>query len=306
MCILIFCPVGTTPPVDHLTESCEANPDGFGFAVIAGDRIITGHSMIPDEAIQEFLAVRAQYPDGEALFHARITTHGTTSLDNCHPFYVGGNESIVLAHNGMLPCQPKPGDLRSDTRIFAEDLFMNTFPKLDRPKTIKRMSSWVGYSKVLILSVDKRLKRSHYLINESMGHWNDGIWYSNSSYEPWVTYRYPTTIGGTGWAAYRNDEGSPFICRNSWCGRLEAYCGCLRPDLVETGDHLLYVKAKPDHVVDYADPDTWACDNCQMVGWIGEHSMRCGMCGWLDCCQTFAYSCECWEPSTARTPRATV
>ncbi|MFI9504191.1 hypothetical protein [Nocardia sp. NPDC052566] len=161
------------------------NPHGHGFGVIVGDRIITGHGMDAAAVIDRFVAVRHQYPQWSALFHSRFATHGARDVTNCHPFPLGADTRTVLAHNGILPkrVHPRPYDPRSDTRIAAEDYLPNgPFGSIDTYRGARGLSSWLGSSKLVILTVDPAYRYSAYLFGEQAGQWSEGIWYSNTSY----------------------------------------------------------------------------------------------------------------------------
>lgn len=186
MCILTYLAPGIAPDLHALHGGARANPHGHGYAVIAGDRILTGRGLNPETVISEFAAVRAEHPEGAALFHSRLATHGPINPDNCHPFAVGGDERTVLAHNGILPAtmHPKRGDYRSDTRIAAED-FLPTQPfgPLDSPAGRGLLERWLGTDKMVILTVDPAFAQRAYVFNEHAGsRTEDGIWYSNLSY----------------------------------------------------------------------------------------------------------------------------
>lgn len=209
MCILIFAPEGQTIPKDHLEQSCAANPDGFGWATIYNDtdgkpRIISHRTMVAKEAIETFLDARTRWPEYPAIFHARIATHGTVTLDNCHPFYVGEDHATLLAHNGIMPIPAESG--RSDTRQFAEEWMpMIGVENLDDPKTVQELEKFIDWSKVAFLTVDPRLKQWAYILNEDHGIWDDGVWYSNSG------YRYATTFSNgqrwqSGWGGHFNQH----------------------------------------------------------------------------------------------------
>jgi len=183
MCLLCVINPGVTPTREELYTAAESNPHGFGYAFLTKDKIITGRGMDADEVIERFLRIREGLTDCYAMFHARFTTHGATSKANCHPFRVGGNEDIVLAHNGILPLSPL--DNRSDTRMFAEDWLPSLgVEALDDPVTFAELEKWAG-SKVAVFSLDPRLEKNVYILNEHMGHWKDGVWWSNYSYEPY-------------------------------------------------------------------------------------------------------------------------
>lgn len=320
MCILMYFAPGAQPIEKHLNNGCQNNPDGFGYAVISndGDRILTGHSMDHDALIAEFLAVRAEHSENAAIFHARITTDGTSTLDNCHPFRVRNNPGMVLGHNGILPCRPSVGDTRSDTRILAEDVMMRRFPALDSAKTRRRFESWLGTgSKVVILTTDwDRYKSQAYIFNEGLGHWLDGddsngqggrIWYSNYSHEDsyysWSSRRstytgWPMTIGSPrayGNAEYADADGTvgyagyALICKN--CGYVPRDCFCagtLRTSWV------------PSWQARRLDPDTgreaYNCSGCHGIGTVNEFSCKCQVCDFMYCCDQPQASCQCWGP----------
>jgi glutamine amidotransferase len=116
-----------TPKEDDLMTAVVNNPDGCGWAIIHGDKIKLSREMKGSKAVVKFLADREQYPDGWALFHARIATHGTVGLDNCHPFKVGGDSRVLFAHNGILNISLSEGDLRSDSRTYCQDYLSPTW-----------------------------------------------------------------------------------------------------------------------------------------------------------------------------------
>ncbi|WP_043661862.1 class II glutamine amidotransferase [Nocardia thailandica] len=196
MCILTFYPPNTSPDLDALAGGALVNPDGHGWAIHAGDRILTGRGMDPLSVITEFAETRTHHPDGPALFHSRLATHGRHDTSNCHPFPLGGDERTVFAHNGILPSHVHPldGDPRSDTRIAAEDFLpRQPFGPLDSWTGHTRMQAWLGADKAVILTVDPAYKQPAYLLNEHRGHWIAGVWYSNLSFQDARYYQWPTS-----------------------------------------------------------------------------------------------------------------
>ncbi len=203
MCLLSVYSPGALVNADHLEAGAWNNPDGYGFAIISGDRIETGHGMDSGAVIHAFATVRDAHPESWALFHSRFTTDGLTSEDNCHPFVVGGDRRTILAHNGILPrsARPKKGDNRSDTRILAESLIPNGhFGQLHRPRARRALESWIaseGYpNKVAILTVDRRYRGNAFILGEGHGTWVDGVWHSNYDYVPYEPM-HRSTVHGT-------------------------------------------------------------------------------------------------------------
>jgi glutamine amidotransferase len=106
------------------------------------------------------------------------------TVDNCHPFKVGHDEQTYLAHNGILPIVEPQGDLRSDTRIFAEDLLpaIGGVSALDNDQVFNLIEDFTSGSKVCILTVDPLAKHQCYLIHENKGKVDEsGVWWSNDS-----------------------------------------------------------------------------------------------------------------------------
>ena len=193
MCLLVVSSPNSTPRKKDLENASCNNPHGFGYAVIAGNKIITGKGMSSKKVIKEFLEVRKQYPNSYAMYHARFATHGVKNDDNCHPFKVGGSELTYLAHNGILSVDIPANDMRSDTRIFAEDILpaMGGVTALDNTNLYRMIEGWASGSKIAVFTLDPNAEYDCYIINEDLGHWdNAGNWWSNDGYKEntWAKY----------------------------------------------------------------------------------------------------------------------
>ena len=190
MCVICYAPANTIPTEDQLENACLSNPDGFGWAVRTDDGIITGRTMDADNGIDRFLDLRGKWMQYDATFHARITTHGETRLDNNHPFRVG-DKRTVLFHNGMLPINLPKGETRSDTRVFAEDrLTKMGLGTLDNKKYRRGLEKWMSGSKMVIMTERYDMRKQTYILNEKDGKWDHGLWWSNDSYKTkprWMT-----------------------------------------------------------------------------------------------------------------------
>lgn len=273
MCLLsVYSPYALVD-TDHLDAGACHNPDGYGFAVIVGDRIEFAHGMDAYATIEAFASVRERHPESWALFHSRFTTDGLTSEANCHPFIVGGDERTLLAHNGILPrsARPKGADIRSDTRILAESLIPNGhFGKLHRPKGRRKLEQWIGSenypNKVAILTVDPRYRGNAFILGEGHGEWVDGVWHSNRDYVPWVPASiYSSVTSSTAWERYLSGEIS-----------LRQYL-----DMTQVGPKL---------------SECPKCDRTSTVDQAYQYCRECRLC--LDCL-SFVEVCDCWSPQSA-------
>jgi hypothetical protein len=228
MCLLTFYPGGVLPDTEALLNGSYVNNDGFGYAIVTGDRILVRHGLDAEKVIAAFDTDRRANPAGPAMFHSRFATHGDTSAMNCHPFPVGGDPRTVLGHNGVLPAvvQPSRKDPRSDTRILAED-FLPAFGSMRARRNRIRLQKWMTpANKIVILTVDRRFTKQAYLLNEDAGIWDSGIWYSNSGYleDRWYGRLDDRWYGrGSGWTWGQTDEG--------WDSRRCMFCGSTRDRL---------------------------------------------------------------------------
>lgn len=217
MCLLSVFRPGAPVVRDHIAAGTFCNPDGFGFAVIVGDRIEIGKGMDADAVMDAFIRVRDTHPDGWAMFHSRLTTDGDTSEDNCHPFVVGNDPRTVLGHNGILPkeARPRGKDSRSDTRILAETLIPGgMFGRIRGRIGRRKLEKWIGKdgypNKVAILTVDPRYRGNAFILGESRGTWVGDVWHSNDGYLPYIP-RYPRSSSSgmsAEYAAYLRGEVS--------------------------------------------------------------------------------------------------
>lgn len=284
MCLLSVYSPGALVNVDHLQAGADNNPDGYGFAIIAGDRIETGHGMDSYAVIDAFDRVRLAHPDSWALFHSRFTTDGLTSEDNCHPFIVGGDERTILAHNGVLPQDARPGkrDPRSDTRILAEDLIPGgRFGNIHRSRGRRRLSKWMhkdGYpNKIAILTVDPAFQENAYILGESLGHWESGVWHSNTDYIPWKPLRRSLRPP----ASAENDPYGAYI----------------------NGD--ITFSAYLDYKYGPKQRDTNQCYFCpegrSNLDLVYGYCRTCQTC--LDCLDDISV-CDCWVPASKRTGKS--
>jgi len=253
MCLLVVCKPGSVPKHDDLHRGACANPHGYGFAMVINGKIFRYRTMSRKKAVNKFLEIRSQNPDGYAIWHARYATHGVKNEDNCHPFQVGSDEDTVLAHNGVLDTHIEEKDKRSDTRIFAED----TLPKLggvaalDDENLWLLVEGWASGSKIAVLTVNPTAKHQLYLVNERLGEWDDdGVWWSNKSYQAedkkygryTSTYSSYTTVGTPDYGSFYlkdNDDLATMPCPNcmiestwerEWCEHCNLCYDCSSPE----------------------------------------------------------------------------
>lgn len=293
MCLLTFIPEYTTPKIEDLRNSAENNPDGFGFAIHDGTRIIHDSGLNFNAILDKFLTLR-QTHNGPALFHTRITTHGGTSNENCHPFQVGKDELTVVAHNGMLPIEAKNG--KSDTRIFAEELFPSWggASTLNSKKMRKKLAKFATGSKLVFLSANPDVQNDYTIINEKDGHYDaDGIWWSNNSYK---YSRYSYSGGGmytTGWSRSNTGLLTP---KDEWLEdpTFEYEYADRAPSVIDCS----YTDRNGERVWQ----EMWVCGVCEYHHLFDESNIHladlCPQCDACWYCENDRLLCDCYQPQS--------
>lgn len=191
MCIAIYKPEGIKIDRKILERCYNANPDGAGFMYNENKEL---HMHKGFFSFKDFYKDYKQHESKQAVIHFRIKTHGPISTDNCHPFMV--NKSLGFVHNGVISGFGE-GDM-SDTRHFNEEIVKPLAAKwgnlsLFQPAIKSLIESRIGYSKLIFLD-----RHGNYdIFNENKGVWDNGVWYSNSSYKP---YEPPVTKSFQSWA----------------------------------------------------------------------------------------------------------
>lgn len=281
MCMLCVLPPGVTPSRDKLENSALNNPHGFGFAIAvpSENRIIVEKSMDADESINRFLAQRAIYQDGYAMWHARFATHGSRTLENCHPFAVGHDDRTYLGHNGILPIEIPDKDDRSDTKVFAEELLprLGGVTALDDDFIWNMLQEYTSGSKVCIITIDPAAKHPMYLLNAESGKEDEsGVWWSNDTCNLGYSYTKSNVTGRyAGWYGNYDDE-------YAWAGYNKLAKDTIKQD-------------KPDNELEVQE-----CFNCN--AWVSELDLweslgTCTWCGSCFDCENVAELCQCGYPN---------
>lgn len=179
MCLAILKPASVNVPIDHIRNGWIANSDGGGYGFVREGRAQIRKGFMK---LKEFAAAYEKdaqdNPNSPFLLHFRIGTDGAKDETNTHPFRL---EDGILIHNGMLSgTGAKHGVGPSDTALFV-DMFKN---HLNYDFVVKHKSLWndaIGSSKLAMLYDDGR----YTIVNEQLGWWVDGVWYSNQSFKGW-------------------------------------------------------------------------------------------------------------------------
>jgi hypothetical protein len=128
-----------------------------------------------------FYAAYKPHEDKPMAVHFRIKTHGNLDQENTHPFQVGRN--LAFIHNGVIQAVDRPDKTKSDTYWFNQKILVPVYKRDSRfifkDHFKELIKEYIGWSKLVFLN-----NKGHYtIINEDKGNWDEGVWYSNSSYK---------------------------------------------------------------------------------------------------------------------------
>lgn len=178
MCIAIMSPQSHTIPKEHLEQSFFINDDGAGFMYAENDTLHVEKGFMDFDS---FYAAYKPHEDKPIAVHFRITTHGDTDVANTHPFQVGNN--LAFIHNGIINAVDRPDKTKSDTYWFNQKILVPVYKRDSRfifKEHFKELiKEYIGYSKLVFLNN----KGHHTIVNENKGVWDEGVWYSNTSYK---------------------------------------------------------------------------------------------------------------------------
>lgn len=197
MCIIAIKPAGRAmPDTKTLQTMFRNNPDGAGFMWGDGKRVNISKGFMTyadfSDALDKWQASHDPQ-DYTLVMHFRITTHGGTSPQNCHPFPLTDDvhamqelitsARVGIAHNGII-YSVKPRDGISDTMEFIATHLCPLARKHGKfyasRVAMDAIENSINGSRMVFLTPDGRFY--------TVGAWatDNGILYSNNSYAPRV------------------------------------------------------------------------------------------------------------------------
>lgn len=217
MCIIAIKKSGVSiPEQSTLLNMWTSNSDGAGFMYPYKNKVkIEKGFMKFNDFIEALNRVRETIDTDKTpmVFHFRIGTHGGNIPQNTHPFPVCDSESMLkkltttvdvgVAHNGIIhSVTPRKGISDTMEYILSQ---MCILKKLNRKfylddRMCELMENAVE-SKLAFLDKSGKIKTiGNFVTDEATG-----MIYSNTSYQPRMSYSSPSTRsyhGGMGWSMY--------------------------------------------------------------------------------------------------------
>lgn len=185
MCLIAYSKDGKDIPRHALDFAVSVNPDGIGVMSSRGVEKFFGKKFY--KRARFYLRSLSGTPHA---VHLRWTTHGAKCLELCHPFNVP-NTDIFVMHNGVIRSAERFMSANdSDTSAFVREEFgfrdNSGFPAYgtaDYKEYLEEVEKYIGWSNKLVVLHAGSGQFS--IVNESAGHWKDGVWYSNYYSLPW-------------------------------------------------------------------------------------------------------------------------
>ena len=255
MCVACWLPAGKALTKEEFKACWTNNSDGGGLAYANDDGVIVTLKSLDYD---EFLAMyfEAAYGDGfnqNIMVHFRIGTSGEDTLLNAHPFHV--SDDLVFCHNGIISEYNNFNSELSDTQLFNLDILA----KLPRKFYMSRaymllLEGFCTGSKLLFMDSVGR----HAIVNERFGTWNNGRWFSNTSYSYIRKY---TAFNGKGSSNYYSGAEFDGFSGNTGVSGVPAHTSSVvTPDDIPDDDiieeivaeiedeKMMELQAKADHI----------------------------------------------------------
>lgn len=164
------------PPKKEIENCCDSNPHGFGVMWNENGVLHNFRTLDKKKFIKKYVELSSLDPDKTAcVVHARIKTHGSESVNNCH-CWINQDTAMGFAHNGILSITNR-GDM-TDSETFFQDIFVPVYMQ--------------GGWKAAELAVKAIIGSSKFAFLDPLGHLftygvyqenKDKVKYSNSSYQ---------------------------------------------------------------------------------------------------------------------------
>jgi hypothetical protein len=181
MCIAILNPTNKLSE-NSIYNSWQNNNQGAGLLWCIDGKLESYKSYKYKKFLNKYKELRNNPNVGSIVLHFRIATSGFDKYVNLHPFFV--NENLGFVHNGIITGL---GDNQfSDTYYFNEMLKSMPTDFLYNSSIVELISGYIGYSKLVFLDNFN----NHTIINEKLGHWSGGNWFSNDSYKEELDFVY--------------------------------------------------------------------------------------------------------------------
>lgn len=214
MCLIAYSP--TKKFSDKFIRNVAINNShGFGLMWSDGENLHTFKTMNLDDFILKYEEI---FENGyRPALHWRMSTHGSKTRENCHPFLLAGG-TIGMMHNGMFAqfnakssyyeyasysyaesaqvTLDTPSFDKSDTYQLSEKLANITWEDVSRFEEDFIYQHFLGTNRLFFMNNKGEVKTFN--DKAQSGGWHDDIWYSNGNYLNYYIYVYGSLRKGMG------------------------------------------------------------------------------------------------------------
>ena len=301
MCILICKEKNVELPSKKRLEICfENNSDGCGFMFTRNNKLIIEKGFMDfDNFYKRLMEVDKELNlyEQNVILHFRISTSGkicgnlthgyvvTDDYDKMKETYVELEEGIAMSHNGILPSKYIPSkEIQNkhninDTMKFIHDV-VYPLVQLDKYSVFKpfyqdMLEKEIGTNKLAFLNSNGEMtKIGNFILGD------DGVWYSNDTYEKmwWSSYSTSSTVSGSYYYGnyYDNYEDIP---SSEWWGNeitLEEFGSVLEHiKLLQVNDIVIYendFREVEELIISVEDKDIFGILDDELM-WIDYQEM---------------------------------
>ena len=201
MCVIAVSPKGQQfPTVNQIKNCVDSNPDGFAMSWNEDGEVKTYKTMSHKGIMRHYRKfIETHDPETTGLlFHARIATHGSKNIKNCHCWVSDG---LAFAHNGILSVANR-GDM-TDSETFFQDIFLPIYRTTGWDGAKRAIDACIGTSKFAFINGN----------GEVVGFGNykckDGNYFSNDSYMSYEE-KYPSYYGSRVVSRWNANHGTTY------------------------------------------------------------------------------------------------
>jgi predicted glutamine amidotransferase len=152
----------------------DNNKDGAGLAWADEDGLHVKKGYFDWNELWKDMRELRPYP---TLLHCRLATHGSVSVDNCHPFLL--SNGVAAAHNGIIHTELLAKDMTDSESFVIKHIEPWTWDELRSDRVTSLLEAAVGATNIIaMLSGDGQIL----LLNGEHGEDFEDVWFSNDSY----------------------------------------------------------------------------------------------------------------------------
>lgn len=178
MCLLVASASGEPVSRDICENATENNGDGFGVAYPSEDktRVVVHKWAFLKPKEQAYIIRKLAQKGVPYIAHWRFGTAGGTYRKLAHPFKV--SRTCALAHNGVLPIQPRHGESDTSTlvKLFQENEIIDARKIIEYTIKYNEKHS-IGYNKIATINE----RGDIFIFNKRLGDVVDDVWFSNAT-----------------------------------------------------------------------------------------------------------------------------